>query len=160
VALVCQCFRPQTLKFRALLRKHLPVIAPSEQQINKLPVERTPAYGRRAVLLMHDQNHVQQQRIGAKFADGFTHFLVEHQRLCPVESVGQELINQIGRERLHLPALAFEMDQLVVRLLVIVDASGHDPTAVQSRFIGCCQLVQLCGQVRVQVRVLDFVDPV
>ena len=33
--------------------------------------------------------------------------MVERQRLCPVESVGQELINQIGRERLHLPAPAF-----------------------------------------------------
>ena len=47
-----------------------------------------------------------------------------------------------------------------MRLLVVVDATGHDPMAVQRRFIRCCELVQFRGQPGMQVRLLNFVDPV
>ena len=110
VELVRQGFWPHTLELRALLRKQLRV-APTQQPIDELPVEPTPAQRCAALLSVHGQEHVQEQRIEAQLSDRLAHLLVE--RLCrgPTERIGEKLVGQVGGKRLHLPTPTFEVDQ-------------------------------------------------
>ena len=100
IALVRQWLGQEAGQLRTDLAVHRPLVAPAQQQPNKLPVERPTPGGHPASLLVDREDHAQQQWPGADFTQVLPQLPVEYQPLGIAKGAGQVLVDQVCGERL------------------------------------------------------------